>query len=83
MSDTRRRTITIVFVVLISLTLLAAPARGGDWFGLHIGSGGFGVSFGSTDWAVYGASWQQPGWSVDYHVALSGYGEWVWVSGLG
>ena len=26
---------------------------------------------------------RDPSWSIDYHVALSGYGEWVWVDGLG
>ena len=83
MSERRRHTIVIGFVVLISLTLLAAPARGDDWFSLYIGGSGFGVGFGSTDWAVYGSSWSNPGWSVDYHVALSGYGEWVWIDGLG
>lgn len=83
MSDRKRHTITIAFVVLVSLTLLAAPARGADWFSLSLGSTGFGVGFGSSDWGVYGASWSNPGWSVDYHVALAGYGEWLWVNGIG
>jgi hypothetical protein len=83
MNARQRHTIVILIVVLISLTLLAAPARGDDWFGVGFGSHGFSLSFGSTDWAVWGGSWQNPGWSVDYHVALAGYGEWLWVDGLG
>ena len=83
MSNRTRHTLMILAVVLISLTLLAAPARGDDWFDVHFGSHGFGVSFGATDWAVWGPSWQDPTWSVDYHAALSGYGEWVWVDSLG
>jgi hypothetical protein len=83
MSDRKRHAITVAFVVLISLTLLAAPARGDDWFGIHLGSGGFGISFGSADWAVYGSSWSNPVWAIDFHVALAGYGEWVWIDGLG
>jgi hypothetical protein len=83
MNARQRHTIVILIVVLISLTLLAAPARGDDWLGVGFGSHGFSLSFGSTDWAVWGGSWQNPGWSVDYHVALAGYGEWLWVDGLG
>lgn len=83
MNARQRHTIVILIVVLVSLTLLAAPARGADWFGVGVGSHGFSLSFGSTDWAVWGGSWQNPGWSVDYHVALAGYGEWLWVDGLG
>lgn len=83
MSNRQRHALVILAVVLISLTLLAAPARGDDWWGVHVGSDGFGLSFGSSDWDVWGASWWSPSWSIDYHLALSGYGEWVWVDGLG
>jgi hypothetical protein len=79
----RKRALVFGTVAVISLLLLAAPARGDEWFGLSVGSGGFALSFGSTNWSVYGSSWSNPGWRVDYHVALSGYGEWVWVDGLG
>ena len=81
--DARKRRALFITVAVLSLMVLAAPARGADWFGVRVGTGGLSVSFGSTDWAVYGSSWSNPGWSVDYHVALSGYGEWVWVDGLG
>ena len=83
MNPRQRHTIVILVIALISLTLLAAPARGADWWGVQIGGGGFGLAFGSGDWDVWGASWSAPSWSIDYHVALSGYGEWVWVDGLG
>ena len=83
MSNRQRHALMILAVVLISLTLLAAPARGDDWWGLHIGSDGFGLAFGATGWSAWGASWGNPSWSIDYHVELSGYGEWVWVDGLG
>ena len=78
-----RRKLEIILLVGISLTILAAPARGDDWFGVQLGRGGFSLSFGSSNWAVYGSSWSDPGWRIDYHTALSGYGEWVWVEGLG
>ncbi len=81
--DEARRKLKIIVLVAISLTILAAPARGGDWFGVQLGPGGFSLSFGSSNWAVYGSSWSDPGWRIDYHSALSGYGEWVWVDGLG
>jgi hypothetical protein len=41
------------------------------------------VSFGASDWWVYGPSWSDPHWTVSYDAALYGYGEWIWVSGLG
>jgi len=78
-----KRKVLFLATIVISLLVLAAPARGAEWFGVSVGTGGFSLSFGSSNWAVYGSSWSNPGWAVDYHVALSGYGEWVWVDGLG
>ena len=81
--EDRKRKLLFLAVIVISLMVLAAPARGAEWSGAHAGTGGFSISFGSTNWAVYGAAWSNPGWRVDYHVALSGYGDWLWVDGLG
>lgn len=78
-----KRKLQILLLVAISLIILAAPARSGDWFGVGIGPDGFSLSFGFSNWAVYGSSWSDPSWRVDYHTALSGYGEWVWIDGLG
>ena len=50
---------------------------------MHLGSGGFGVSVGFGDWGVYTRSWSDPYWSIDFNATLAGYGQWVWVSGLG
>jgi hypothetical protein len=65
------------------MTVLAAPARGSEWFSVYAGSDGFGLSFGSTNWAVWGSTWHDPHWTLSYDAALAGYGEWVWVGGLG
>ncbi len=71
--------------LLVVLVLPAAPAVAGgpDWFGLHLGSDGFGLSLGFGNWAVYGNSWHDPHWQVDYHSSLNGYGEWIQVNSLG
>ncbi len=79
----RARRVLYAIAIVLTLTLLAAPARGAEWFGVQVGSGGLSIAFGSNNWAVYGSSWSNPNWQVDYHVALSGYGNWVWVDGLG
>lgn len=81
--EERSRKILYFIVVALSLTLLAAPARGAEFFGVQVGGGGFSIAFGASNWAVYGSSWSNPNWQMDYHVALSGYGNWVWVNGLG
>ncbi len=80
---TRQRQILFLLTALISLVLLAAPARGSDWFSLQVGSRGIGVAFGSTDWWAYGASWGDPHVRLSYDQVLDGYGEWLWVGGLG
>ncbi len=79
----RQRQILFLASALISLVLLAAPARGADWFSFHVGTGGLGITFGSNDWWVYGPSWNEPHLRLSYDAVLNGYGEWVWVSGLG
>ncbi len=77
------RRVLYILAAVLSLVLLAAPARGAEWIGVQVGGGGLSISFGATNWAVYGSSWSSPNWQMDYHVALSGYGDWVWVDGLG
>lgn len=70
--------------ILIMVLVCAAPTgEAGGGFGIHIGGGGFGVSVGFGDWGVYTRSWSDPHWSIDFNASLSGYGNWVWISGLG
>lgn len=76
--------------LLICASLLAAVfilkpaiAGAGGHFGLHFGTGGFGVSVGAGDWGVHTTAWSNPQWSPSFNVALEGYGEWVWIEGLG
>jgi hypothetical protein len=78
-----QRQILFLLTALISLVLLAAPARASDWFAFQAGSHGIGVAFGSTDWWAYGVSWSDPHLRLSYDEVLGGYGEWVWVGGLG
>jgi hypothetical protein len=79
----RQRQLLTLLAVVVSLTVLAAPARGADWVSVHVGSHGFGLSIGSSDWWAWGRAWDDPSWAVSYDAALGGYGEWVWVDGLG
>ncbi len=69
---------------LALIVVCAAPTvEAGGAFGIHIGGGGFGVSVGFGDWGVYTRSWSDPYWSIDSNAVLAGYGEWVWLDGLG
>jgi hypothetical protein len=78
-----RRHAILISVTAVAICLAAPPANGGGFFGMHIGTGGFGVSVGYGDWGVYTRSWSDPYWSLDFNASLDGYGQWVWVNGLG
>ncbi len=74
-----------IVLVLLVTPVIAAPtiASASGHFSLHVGPGGTSMAFGSTDWAVYGSSWNDAGWGVTYEATLAGYGEWVRVDGIG
>ena len=74
-----------MFLPILAVVLMTAPqpVEAGGSFGVHVGSSGFGVSVGFGDWGVYTSSWSDPYWSLNFDAALTGYGEWVWVGGLG
>lgn len=78
-----RHTMLLAAIGILVLLVGGAPAEAGGGFELHFGSAGFGVSMAYGDWGVYTAAWSQPRWSFGYEAALAGYGEWVWVDGLG
>ena len=82
MTHRRLATGTIALVAAAALAL-PAPAEAGGWFGLHIGTGGVGVSFGFGSWWAWTDAWASAPTDLNFEVALSGYGEWVWVDGLG
>ncbi len=74
--------IAMLTSVLVTLVVGTPPAHAGS-FGVSIATGGFGVSVGYGDWGPYTNDWANPYWSLDFNATLSGYGEWVWVGGLG
>jgi hypothetical protein len=78
-----RRYVMLAPVIVLVVTFAAPTVEAGGGVSMHLGSGGFGVSVGFGDWGVYTRSWSDPYWSIDFYATLSGYGEWVWVSGLG
>jgi hypothetical protein len=78
-----RRYVMLAPVIFLVVTFAAPTVEAGGGVGVHLGTSGFGVSLGFGDWSVYTSSWSDPYWSIDFNATLSGYGEWVWVSGLG
>ncbi|MFV2073992.1 MAG: DUF6600 domain-containing protein [Thermoanaerobaculales bacterium] len=79
-----KRDLMLIFAATaLTLTLAAPQTDAGGRVGLRIGNMGFGLSVGYGDWGVYTDAWADPYWNLSYDAAFSGYGEWVWVSGLG
>ncbi len=78
-----RRFAILTPALAFALAMAAPPVEAGGSFGVHVGSGGFGVSVGFGDWSVYTSSWSDPNWSLNFNTVLAGYGEWVWVGGIG
>ena len=70
-----------LLIVTVAVTLPSVTQAGS--FAVHFNNGHTGFSFGSGGWSVYGSSWFDPHWSLSYDSALAGYGEWIWVDGLG
>jgi hypothetical protein len=79
----RRRLAVLAPLLGLLCAIAPPPADAGSSFGLYVGGSGFGVSVGFGDWGVYTQSWSDPYWSIDFNAVLAGYGEWVWVDGLG
>jgi hypothetical protein len=82
MNDHRRLVMSIAVIGLL-LALVSPPVHAGGRLGFHVGSHGLGISLGFGDWGVYTSAWSNPRLALTYDAALAGYGEWVWVDGLG
>ena len=78
-----RRYGSLALAIIVLVPFAAPTAEAGDGVSMHLGSGGFGVSVGFGDWGVYTQSWSDPYWSIDFNATLAGYGQWVWLNGLG
>ena len=78
-----RHALAIVAAAALISTVWVPAADAGGAVGLRIGGGNFEISVGFGDWGLYSNHWYDPGWSLDFDVVLGGYGEWIWVDGLG
>ncbi len=81
-----RSRLALATTALFAAIVLTSPAPAEadlGWFGLHIGTGGVGVSLGFGSWWAWTDAWASGPADLDFNVALEGYGEWVWVDGLG
>ncbi len=80
----RAHIITTALVLGFVATLTPAPAAAGvDWFGIGVSTGGFSFSLGYNDYPEYSDAWNNPSWAMNYNQMLDGYGDWVYVAGLG
>ena len=73
----------LALVTILVLIAAAGPAAASDWFGVTVSNRGVSLGFGSSGWGLWGSSWSSGDWNLSFDTALAGYGEWVWVSGLG
>lgn len=78
-----RRSMILALLAAVAAAAPATDADAGGFLGVRIGGDGLGLSFGIGAWAPYHDAWHDPGWQVDLDVALGGYGEWLYVDGLG
>ncbi|HSL18880.1 MAG TPA: DUF6600 domain-containing protein [Methylomirabilota bacterium] len=72
-----------IAAIAVTVALAAAPAAANDWFGVSISNHGLSVGFGASNWGLWASSWDRDPWVGGWDTALGGYGEWVWVDGLG
>jgi hypothetical protein len=82
MTNGRQLAIAVTALAL-GIAATAPPAAAGGRVGLHVAGDHFGLTVGVGDWGLYSGSWSDPSWSLDFELALGGYGEWVSVDGLG
>ena len=78
---------TLTRIVLATLIVGAAagtaPVEAGGYVGLEVSNHGVSVGFGSTNWGIWGSSWNSGAYSAGFTATLDGYGEWVHVAHLG
>jgi len=72
-----------LIAVASTIALVAVPAAAGDWFGVTISNNGLSLGFGTSSWGLWASSWDQGSWTGGFDTALTGYGEWIWLGGLG
>ncbi len=78
-----RRMMLVAAIGTLVVFVGGASAEADGALELQFRSAGGGLALAYGDWGVYTAAWSQPRWSLDYDAVLAGYGEWVWVDGLG
>ena len=81
MSSTLTR--IVLATLLVGAAAGTAPVEASGYVGLEVSNHGVSLGFGSTNWGIWGSSWNSGSTSVGFSATLSGYGEWVQVGGLG
>ncbi len=74
------KTITIATIGIALAVLTPAVATAGS-FSIQVGTRHGGVAF--STWDTYADPWTTAAYDVSFERDLAGYGEWVWVDGLG
>ena len=77
------RTTNIVLATAVVLATAMVPAHAAGYVGLEVSNNGLGFGFGTSNWGIWGSSWDSAGPSYGFSATLAGYGEWVRVDGLG
>ncbi len=74
---------TAAIITTLILIAAAGPTAASDWFGVTVSNRGVSLGFGSSGWGLWGSSWSSGSWNLSFDTALDGYGEWLYVNGLG
>lgn len=78
-----RSHLTLLTAATIVAVGVAGPADAGGSFAIGISNNGVSVGFGTSNWGIWGSSWDSGGPAMGFSATLAGYGEWIRVDGLG
>ena len=73
----------VLATLIVGLAAGASPVDAAGYVGVGVSNHGISLSFGASNWGIWGSSWNSGVFSVGFSTTLSGYGEWVRVDGLG
>ena len=73
----------VLATLIVGAVVGATPVDAGGYVGLSVSNHGVSLGFGTSNWGIWGSSWNPGGASFGFSATLAGYGEWVSVNGLG
>ena len=73
----------VLVTMIVGAAVGTAPVDAAGYVGVGVSNHGVSLGFGTSNWGIWGSSWNSGGVSIGFSATLAGYGEWVSVNGLG